>query len=109
MTKWRVTPAGERQYLGEDGYWYVALPPPPPMAQDAAATSAPAPKKDWDEDDRLLRGTLGVVGGGLMGVGRRRGSNIEWLEAEKERRRIEKVLRRAGKKKAKATRREVQQ
>jgi signal peptidase I len=28
MTQWRVSPEGERQYLGQDGYWYVAPPPP---------------------------------------------------------------------------------
>jgi hypothetical protein len=97
MTQWRVSPEGERQYLAEDGYWYVApLPPPlsppsvPPPPPPKVPESAPEDKKEWD-DNKFLRGTLSVVGG-LMGVGRWRASNIEYFEAETARRRAEKGL-----------------
>lgn len=61
MTQWRIAPNGERQYLGEDGYWYVAtsdsdstvsppLPPPPPAPPTGpdAAWAAMAPPKPPD-------------------------------------------------------------
>lgn len=115
MTQWRVSPEGERQYLGEDGYWYVAPIPPSDhvrvddaqhdgVSEEREDSIASEEQRDWDDDDKLLRGTLGVVAGGLMGVGRRRGSDVDILVSEDQRRWEEKERRREDKVQRKAAR-----
>jgi hypothetical protein len=65
--------------------------PPPSIGGTEDTLDA---EREWDEDDQLLRGTLSMVVGGIMGIARRRKSNIEYFEAEKERRRAERAMRR---------------
>jgi signal peptidase I len=66
MTQWRVSPDGERQYLGDDGYWYVAASqqdapssPPPQMAE-------PTPRKR-KSSKRVLLAIVIVVA--MLGAG----------------------------------------
>jgi len=74
MTQWRVTPSGERQYLSEDGNWYVSdqveAPPARPAgvpAHAAAPGVSTVPAGAW----------LAIIGGLIIGVS----SFLPWLTA----------------------------
>ena len=85
-----MSPEGERQYLGEDGYWYVATPIVVPSKTPIANAAAPrvVPSKTPIADDETASGFrrfIQVISGLLLGfLGIKRYHSPEEMEALKQ-------------------------
>jgi hypothetical protein len=56
MTQWRESPAGERQYLAADGYWYAVATPAAAPSYVPAVVPAPRSADGFNAFGRFLFG-----------------------------------------------------